>query len=157
MENTPRSLTTSDSVRHSTPLLSFDKNDSNALKSLPITPSFTKLNPSALIFQPKLHFSASTSNFQSSSQLRSSSQPFLRQLTSYSPTIESPAQVIVHDTFSSTSSQLTISSSPHKLISPLATSNSSRPSSPELSPLLSPLNDSKNAARRHFKMAFVVC
>ena len=81
MENTPRSLTTSDSVRHSTPFLSFDKNDSNALKSLPITPSFTKLNPSALIFQPKLHFSASTSNFQSSSQLRSSSQPFLRQLT----------------------------------------------------------------------------
>ena len=89
---------------------------------------------------PKLQPSASILKFQLSSQLRSSSQPFLRQLTLSSPSIESPAQVSVHDISSPTSSQPTIISSLHEPISPPTTSNSFRPSSSEFSPLLSPLN-----------------
>ena len=140
MTTTPRLLFANESARHATPSPNVNKNDFHSANSSPKFPSFIQPNSSAPTFKPKLQLSAPLSKSQASSQLRLSSQPFLRQLTLSSPPFEPFALVPVHDTSSSTSSQLNIPSTTHKLISPPATLNSSRPSSSESSRLLSLLN-----------------
>ena len=119
MENTPRSLASNELVRHSTPSLSFDKNDSNPPKSSPKALSSFKLNPSAPIFKPKLQFLADPPSFQPLPTLLVSSQLLLRQSTQFSPLSEPSAQVYVHDTPKATFTHPNIpypSSSPNSLL-----------------------------------------
>ena len=145
MEITLLPSATSESVRHATSSPNVNNNDSNLINSAIKLSNYSQLHPSTPTLIPKLQPSAPILKSQFSSQLRSSSQPFLRQLTLSSLPIESPAQVSVHDTFSSTSSQSTTTSSLHKPSSPpTISSNYSRPSSSEFSLLLSPLSTSRS-------------